>query len=619
MNSIRSGPAWRRLALVGLLLTGITGAQITVPEVLPIYVLTATRTPSALTTIGSYVDTLSATELARMQRTSLSSALSGIAGAPIFASGAGGGVTSLFLRGANSNQTLFLVDGIRFNDPNTDYAVALGGMSMGAGDSLEVVHGPQSTLYGGEAVGGVLALRAMRGAGIATRRVSFEAGAFGTAQAAVQAQGGDQKSAYNFSARSGRTQNSRPNNDFNSTTYVLRLDRQLNRQLAVGATVRGFLSHYGSPGDRYTNDPDNEDRENQQLATVFVEYAPTSMLISKAVLGGQDRRFVARERGPSSLTETLVKNRRLVLDWQNTLQAGEAHRLTAGLTAESNHTRNTGFGNINQRQQLMALFVQDEWTPAEHFYLTAGVRSDDHDAFGRATTGRATLAWLAPEARWKLRATYGTAFRAPSFLDLFGRSSFYVGNPRLRPEEARGWDAGADYFLPHNRGILSATWFDTQFTNLINYDFAVFPGTVRNVGRARTRGGEISGKFAQPGVAEVRLGYTYLEADDLGQGTRLLRRPRHSGAIDLWHDFGHGFTAGTGLTWQAQREDVDAATYATIHAEDYTVARIYAAWQAAPRLTLKVRLENIFNEKYEEVNGYPQLGFGLFGGVELKF
>jgi vitamin B12 transporter len=620
MNKIIPAPARRlSLALLGFSVAlGRLPAQESATVELPPYVLAATRTPTALTTTGTYVDSITAAELARMQLTSLQSALGGIPGAPTFASGATGGVTSLFLRGSNSNQTLFLVDGIRFNDPNTDYAVALGGMCVSACDSLEVAHGPQSTLYGGEAVGGVLSLRAQRGGGAASETVSFEAGFFGTVQGAVHAQGGDGQTAYNFSAVGGSTQNERPNNDFTSATYTLRLDRQLSKTTAVGATFRGFLGSYGSPGDRYTNDPDNHDRESNQVATVFADFTPAGNLTSKVVLGGQDRRFVSENPGPFGTQVTIVENRRIVLDWQNTLQAGEQHRVTAGLTAESNHTRNTGFGDINKRQQLLAFFAQDEWTPREHLYLTAGLRSDDFDTFGRATTGRATAAWLSNDSHWKLRGSYGTAFRSPGFLDLYGQSSFYVGNPNLRPEKARGWDAGVDYFLADNRGMLSATWFDTRFRDLIVYDFSVFPGTTANVEQALTKGVEFSGKFALPGALQVRLAYTYLEADNLSQNVRLLRRPRHSGSIDLWHDFGRGFSAGAGLAFAAQRQDVDAATFATINAEDYTVVRLYGAWQVSPRMTLKARLENLLNEKYEQVNGYPQLGFGAFAGVEVK-
>lgn len=625
MNPVISASLRRIVLLAGLVPAlnafAQTSAEPTTAEVLPKYVFTATRTPAALTTIGSNVSSITAEELARMQLTSLQSALSGTPGAPAFASGARGGITSLFLRGANSNQTLFLVDGIRFNDPNTDYAVALGGMCVSACDSLEIAHGPQSTLYGGDAVGGVLSLRSQRGAGPATQAVSFEAGSFGTVQGSVRAQGGDAQGGYNFSAVGGTTENDRPNNDFTSATYALRVDRTLNKTVALGATYRGFVGEYGSPGDRFTNDQNNTEEESNQLATVFADFTPTPTFGSKVILGGQSRRFKALSPNAAGTTvsTTLVKNRRTVLDWQNTWQASEQHRVTGGLTAEANDTRNTGFGNIDESQQLLAFFVQDESTPVERVYLTAGLRRDDHDTFGHATTGRATAAWLSRDSRWKLRATYGTAFRAPGFLDLYGQSAFYVGNPNLKSEKARGFDGGVDYFLPENRGVVSVTYFDTRLRDLIVYDFGVFPGTTANVEKARTHGIEFAAKLALAGGVQTRVAYTYLEADNLSQGIRLLRRPRNSGSLDVWREFGHGFSAGAGAVIVNGREDVNAATFATINGENYSVARVYGAWQANARLALKARVENALDEHYEEVNGYPQPGVGAYVGVEWKF
>ena len=189
----------------------------------------------------------------------------------------------------------------------------------------------------------------------------------------------------------------------------------------------------------------------------------------------------------------------------------------------------------------------------------------------------------------------------------------------LRPEKARGWDAGADYYLAGNRGTFSATWFQTDLRNLITFDASVFPFTVINVQQARTRGVELAVKLDLPGALKARFAYTYLDADNQTAHTRLLRRPRNSGSLDLWRDFGGGFSAGTGLAFATDRLDVDAATFATIRGEDYTVVRIYAAWQATPRLAVKARLENLLNEKYEEVNGYPQTGLGAYAGVEWKF
>ena len=592
-------------------------AQTPPTQLAPVVTL-GTRTPAAPTTLGTFIETLTAAELARRQQSALKDALGDVSGTPLFASGAHGALGSLFMRGANSNQTLFLVDGIRLNDPNTDYQVFLGGACVSACDSLEIAHGPQSTLYGGEAIGGVISLRAQRGTGAPSARVSAEAGSFGTLQGAVSAQGTRGADSYAFATAGGHTANDRANNAFDSATTTLRLDRTLNDHVAMGATARWFHGVYGDPGDRYTNDPDNTTREENLLVTTFADVQWSEAWTAYTVLGGQDRRFVAESpRAGRATAITVVKNRRAVLDAQTTFTGVERHRWTAGFTAEANHTRNSGFGDINKKQALLALFAQDEFTPLDSVFLTAGFRSDDFDTFGRATTGRATAAWLVAPRVLKLRASTGTAFRSPSFLDLYGQSAFYVGNPKVRPERARGWDSGFDYYLPQKNGTLSATWFETDFTDLIA-STANFR-SVENIQRARTRGAELSARTTVLTAIEIRASFTYLEAHNLTANTRLLRRPRQSGRIDVGHDFGAGVSAGAGLNFAAHRRDVNAKTYAPIDQEDYTVTRLYAAWQLQPQLTLKLRFENLLNEKYEEVNGYPALGFGAFGGVEWKF
>jgi len=180
-------------------------------------VISATRVAEPMSQIGSVVDVITADDIHRQQFSSLREAL-GSSALPLFASGANGAVNSIFLRGSNSNQTLFLVDGIRANDPNTDYAVFLGGAAACPCDDLEVAHGPQSTLYGGEAVGGVISLRSEKGEGSPSARISAEAGSFGTVQGALNAQGATDAGSYNFSAAGGRTMNDRVNNYFNSST-----------------------------------------------------------------------------------------------------------------------------------------------------------------------------------------------------------------------------------------------------------------------------------------------------------------------------------------------------------------------------------------------------------------
>ena len=618
--------ACRSSVLVRALLAGVTLAVFvraqpsplaSTPAQLSPFITTATRTPNDPQALGSAVDFITAAELARRQVSSLAQALGATAGAPLFASGASGATTSVFLRGANSNQTLFLVDGLRISDPNTNYEVFLGGSCVSACDSLEIAHGPQSTLYGGEAVGGVVSLRAERGTGEPSGRTFVEAGSFGTIQGAFSGQGEHGASAWNFAVQGGHTENDRANNAFDSANATFRFDHQWRDGLTVGSTLRWFQGIYGDPGDRYTNDPDNESRESNLLVTTFATLTLAPHWTAHAVLGGQDRRFVAESpRAGRPTAFTVVKNRRGVLDAQTTYGGLERHRITGGFTAEANHTRNTGFGNINRRQSLFAVFVQDEFSPHDSVSLTAGLRNDDFDTFGRATTGRGTAAWRIGSGV-KLRASFGTAFRSPSFLDLYGESAFYQGNPNLRPERARGWDAGVDYTLAGQRGTVSATWFEMGFRDLIasTPDFR----SVENIQRARTRGVEVAAKWMLPGTTYLSGNYTYLEADNLTAGTRLLRRPRHRVSADVSRDFGSRWVVGVGVAWTAQREDIHARTFARIDGEDFAVGRIYGSWQVSERLSVKARLENLLDENYEEVNGYPSLGFGAFGGIEWRF
>jgi len=583
------------------------------------FLVVATRTSSDIRTLGTAADLITAEDLSRQQITSPAAALGGVPGAPAFANGALGSDISIFTRGSDSDQTLFLVDGIRLNDANTDYAVFLGGSRLGATDTIEIARGPQSTLYGSEAVGGVISIQAQKGSGEPSASISAEAGSFGTVAGTLDAQGARDAWAWSLSATGAHTANDRPNNDFDSADLVLRLDREISKGVSVGATLRGFEGRFGDPGDIYTNDAYAHETEGNWLGTVFTDLTLAPDWTAHVTAGGQDRRYVSFDELPGVFTSTtVVQNRRGVLDAQSTYAGLARQKITVGVTGEDETTQDDGYGNIDRRQTFLAGFAEDEWHPFNSIYLTGGLRYDDFDTFGTAVTGRATAAWLSTDRSVKLRASYGTGFNAPSFLELYGVDTGYVGNPDLKPERSRGGDAGIDYYLPGKAGSLSATWFRNDYSNLIDYNFNVYPGTTVNVGRARTEGVELEAKLRLAAGFELHASYTYLDANNLTDGVRLLRRPRNSGSADLWRDLGGGWSAGVGVQVVADREDVDAQTFETVDDPNYAVARAYAEWRASKRLSLKARVENALNEKYQPVNGYPALGFGAFGEVDWR-
>jgi vitamin B12 transporter len=622
MNSLLSrGPTAVRciLLLSAAALAGTVYSQTEPAAELEPVVVIATRTPADVRTLGTSTDQITAEDLSRQQIDTVAGALGGAPGTPAFANGATGSDISIFTRGANSDQTLFLVDGIRLNDANTDYAAFLGGARLGATDTIEIARGPQSTLYGSEAVGGVISIQAQKGSGTPTEDFSVEAGSFGTVQGTLSGQGAQDQWAWSISGSGSYTSNQRQNNDFTSEDLVLRLDRDLNSSVSVGATLRGFEGRYGDPGDEFTNDLNAHETESNWLGTVFADFKPSPDWTAHVTAGGQDRRYVSFDEEPGVYSSTTtVENHRGVLDAQTTFSGATDQKITAGVTGEDETTSDNGYGNIDQRQTFYAAFAEDEWHPVTSTYVTAGLRYDDFDTFGSSLTGRATVAWLTPDRSLKLRASYGTGFNSPSFLELYGVDVGYVGNPNLKPERSQGGDAGLDVYLPRNEGSISASWFRTDYRNLIDYNFDNYPGTTDNIGKARTQGIELETKLKLVAGLELHASYTYIDADDTTDGTRLLRRPRNSGSADLWKDFGYGWSAGAGVAVEADRADIDAQTYETVNDPNYAVVRVYGAWKQSSRLTFEARVENLLDKKYEPVNGYPALGIGAFGEVVWK-
>ena len=441
-------------------------------EQLDAYVVSATRTPQDPKLSSSSLTLLPLADLQAAQTVDLRTALAQTPGVGVVSSGATGGQSSVFLRGANSYQTLFVVDGVRMNDRATAYLNFLSGADLFGLDRVEVLRGPQSTLYGSSAMGGVILLETAHGGGTPTGAVEASAGSFSTLGGAIAGKGGDASLGYSGSLARTTTANDRPNNDYKQWSYSTRLESQVAPAWLVGATLRGQQGDYEEPGSRLFASAGQVDADNR-LVTAYGQWRPGRDFASRFTVAWHQRDYsFAGAYGRSR-----SQNTREIADWQNTWVATPQVEVVAGANAE--RSRYT-IDRARTGDHSQAGFLSTTMKPLEALVLTGGLRYDNFASAGSATTGRAGVAWLAADGT-KVRATYGTGFEAPGSDDRYGVPQWgQLPSPGLRPEKSRGWDTGLDQTLVDGHVTLSATYFHNRFRDL---------SSTRSWISRRTRGG----------------------------------------------------------------------------------------------------------------------------------
>ena len=575
-------------------------------------VVTASRVavPARIRAVAA--DRIDPEELARRQVTSLMDALRLLPGATLVSTGAPGGATSTFLRGVNSNQTLLLIDGIRVNDANANPGVLLGGFELSPFDRLEIARGPQSTSFGGAAIGGVIAVGGAVEDG--TRAgITAEGGSFATYR--TRAFGSTRRGRLGVAGAATLvgTDNERPDNRYDQRTQHVRLEFQVAPNVMVGGTIRGLQQTYASPGDIRTDNttPAGTTVFDQTLGTVFVDARPAGRWSTRFTAGAQDYFLKGGSRyngGPEYVS--LLGVTRQVIDWQHRISLGPAVSVVAGLNAEWSRVRDNDGA---KEERLKAGYAEILATPGRDLAISAGIRRDDYTTFTARATGRVSAAYFAPSLGMKFRGTLGTGFMPPSLASRYG-SAYQKANPDLRPERSRGGDVGVDKFFSRGRAVASITAFHNRLTDLIGFESAGYPelGRSVNIDRATTRGIELAGRGGFGGF-DARIAYTYLSTDNPagapGDGRRLLRRPKHTAGADVsWR--GRQLTLGGGFTAALCRIDANfnVFPFQLVDPGNFVDARLVASWRAGSGVEFRVRADNLLGRRYEEAYGFPALG-----------
>ncbi len=582
-------------------------------------VVTAEARPEPGKTLGVAATVIDAAEIDRSRTESLPDLLRTVPGADVVQSGGPGTVTSLFLRGTNSTQALVLLDGVKLNSPffgGTD----LSALAAGNVERIEVVRGPFSALWGSEAIGGVVQLFTRRAPEGKTFSARILAGAGNDAGREALADAAVREGAFAVTAGWRRVtgDGELPNEYFDGTSWSGSVEATLGEGVLVGAVLRRDEGKTGIPFVGTRSSPRRlTTSETTTLAVPVTISLGAGTSLDVAGTFSKDRPTLSDPDDPFGYTHAETDARRaggrLVLSHDF-----GSHRLSVGGDYErTTVTSSDSFGVEldGNATHTWAAFAEDRIAlSGEKLVLTAGLRQDEHSAFGGATSPRATLAWAVSPVL-KLRLAGGAAFRSPTTGELYYPFS---GNPDLKPERSRAYEAGAEVSLA--RGLVfEASYFRNDIRDLIEYVPQTF--TNENVGRARTQGVEtaLRGDLGEGFFA--RASYTYLDARDLDTELPLLRRPWNRVSATLGKNLSDGSSFEATARFVGSRPDLSQADFLTrVSMPSYFT--FDAAATLPPgflHLAPYVRVTNILGRAYEEASGFPAPGRRFLAGLLAAF
>jgi len=614
-------------------------------------VVTATRTEQPLDQTGSSLSVISAQDLEQRQTLIVTDILAQTPGLIVSRNGGPGQDTNLYIRGAEPGESLVLIDGIRINDPSSpDGEPILGDLLNNDIERIEILRGPQSTLYGSDAIGGVIDILTQRGGATPlSLRLQAQGGSFDSQQFNAAANGTDGPMEYGaaanyygtrgVSAADARNGNTEPDGyvNFDATANV-RLHATENLSLDLrGFYIRSRTEIDGYPPPNYNFQDDAEYGENYLragYAALNLALFDSSLTQRVAVIASDsDRRFFG-QFDPVSYAFTPAENfyasgGATRIEYQGVIELGAANEITYGAehqlsTLSTDSLPDYGTGPTSGRDRVTGYYGEWQRTIARQLTLTGGVRYDDDDAFGGHTTLKAAAAWQLFQGNTILRANYGGGFKAPTLYQLYSEYS----NPTqaLRAETADGWEAGADQLLFDRQLRATLTYFDRHEQNAIDffncYDELVPSGACvlreaeggyyYNVGRSRSSGYESELVFRPGSSFSAWVNYTNMKAIDLATGLELARRPHSSANVGLTWTPEPRTSLGASFSYVGSRFDDDADT---TRLSSNTSVNLYASYALGAHLQLFGRIENLFDNLAEPTFGYGAVTRGCFAGL----
>jgi len=602
-------------------------------------VVSATRIETPIDQIGSSVTVVTDEEIEKHQERTLPDVLRTVPGLNVVETGGPGGKTSVFMRGSNSNHTKVLIDGVDANDPSQDGVFDFGQVLTADLARVEVLRGPQSSLYGSDALGGVVNLVTKKGEGPPRLTGMLEGGAFDTFNQSANVSGSTSRFNYRFSVAHfladdtpvtpldllppGRKRN---NDSYENTTLSTKLGLDLTKTFDVDAVARYTDSTLFFTSDDFSVFPSvpaakQSEQDAQQVFTrgqahfgLFDSHFDNTVGLGYTYYRTE---IQAPDTGFGTPPPNINNGDRIKSDWLGKITLADNQIVLLGVEYQDDRLLDSPISVDNGN---LAGFGELQSEILHNLFAAASARYDANDRFGGKATWRIAPAYLVPLIGTKLKANYGTGFKAPSLTQLFvDFPAFnFFANPNLKPEESEGYEFGLEQPLFDERLRFGATYFHNEITNLINVN-ATFT-SLENVGRATTEGVEAFVALLLSDQFEARADYTYTDAKDDMTGLELLRRPRHRGSLTAaWRPFDR-LTMSTTMLYVGSRVDGNRSfSIPRLTANPYFVVNLAVQYYVGKGVTLFARADNLFDERYEDPVGFQRPGFGFYAGLRVDF
>jgi len=591
-------------------------------------VVTATMVATPVEQLAATVTVITGDEITQYNYDRIEDVFRQVPGVEVQTSGSPGKATSLSIRGGGSQRSLVLIDGMRTASPTLG-ATDIAEITIDSIERIEIVRGPQSTLYGADAITGVVNIITKKGQGPPSASVWVEGGNYATAREQVNVQGSFGGFNFNITGSQFNTGGNLPHDDSGQTGVSGRIGYDFPWQGELSLTGRYSYLNLELP-IASTAPTLFDPNATNQLETGLYKLAYTQKITDwwnvTASVGQWFNNSHFRDTPPPGDTTTIsqINTSRVQGDvlstftipkW-NTLSLGWEYRSESG-TGSTTGTFPSGF---SETLNTLAFFGQDELALFDRVFLGGGVRWEDNNVFGSSLTGRASAALVIPETGSKLRFAWGQGFRAPTINDLFFPG---FSNTALKPEQSTSWEIGADQRLWRDRIRFGATYFHQSFSDLIQF---VFDPTTslslpENVARARVQGVEAYASFDPLDWLGFYANYTYLDAKDLDTGQELRRVPRN--AVNT----GVTVTPFSRLKLFMQANVVSSQLESDFAGRNPGYFRIdtggtfvlFGQYGRLNRLELTVRIQNLTNQSYTEVLGFPAPGINALAGLRAYF